>query len=253
MACDIKPGSTGANVIQLQLFLRVTKDYMGKIDGQYGPITKAAVTTYQRRHKLVTDGWAGPITTGYMKLECAINNAPTNSDSGWVKVPLFKQHYQDTDYTCGPSSAQMALSELGINASESQLAELMQTSTAGTGHNGFFSGIKKLADKIKVALSSWDVNFNKTGWDPLPGWLADPNLAVILNVNCGPLKYDAYGNLIWISYTGGHYIYPIAIHMSQRLIKVADPRKGIVIWTFSQMEKAMAANANPSYLFIKKD
>lgn len=84
MACNIKPGATGENVTQLQRFLKVVKQYTGKIDGQYGNFTKIAVKSYQKRHGLYPDGQAGCKTTTYMKLQCALHDC----DKPAPKKPL---------------------------------------------------------------------------------------------------------------------------------------------------------------------
>lgn len=90
MACDIKVGSKGANVIKLQKFLSGTTYqggkpyYRGKIDADYGNLTKGAtsgkyiggVALWQYHHKLKPDGYAGPITTARMGIRCAVSVAP---------------------------------------------------------------------------------------------------------------------------------------------------------------------------------
>lgn len=52
----IKRGSKGANVKYLQERLGVAAD------GQFGPITQAAVVAFQKSHGLVPDGIVGPLT-----------------------------------------------------------------------------------------------------------------------------------------------------------------------------------------------
>lgn len=51
-----------ADVAALQTALRVRGVYRGTIDGLRGPLTAAAVVAFQRRHRLVADGIAGPAT-----------------------------------------------------------------------------------------------------------------------------------------------------------------------------------------------
>src|SRR2546421_12590838 len=53
-----------ANVAALQVALKATHDYHGGIDGIRGPLTDAAVRSFQRSHHLTVDGIAGPQTRG---------------------------------------------------------------------------------------------------------------------------------------------------------------------------------------------
>lgn len=50
------------NIKTLQMRLKALAYYTGKVDGSFGPVTKAAVIAYQKSKKLVRDGVAGPIT-----------------------------------------------------------------------------------------------------------------------------------------------------------------------------------------------
>ena len=52
----------------------------------YSPYTEAGVKAYQKRHGLVQDGWAGCITTKYMKLECADHNCDKSAPAPDSKV-----------------------------------------------------------------------------------------------------------------------------------------------------------------------
>jgi peptidoglycan hydrolase-like protein with peptidoglycan-binding domain len=74
MACNIRPGERSENVKQLQRFLKNPGWYTGNIDGKYGKYTKMAVKTYNRKHGLDPDGYAGCKTTTKMKLACAKHN-----------------------------------------------------------------------------------------------------------------------------------------------------------------------------------
>ncbi len=52
----LSQGSKGKTVITLQSLLSSTKDYLGRIDGDFGSRTKAAVQAFQKRSGLVEDG-----------------------------------------------------------------------------------------------------------------------------------------------------------------------------------------------------
>lgn len=64
----LKRGATGEPVEALQRALRDAGDYgpgtaqPGRIDGDFGPMTDAAVRAFQARHALAVDGVAGPDT-----------------------------------------------------------------------------------------------------------------------------------------------------------------------------------------------
>jgi murein L,D-transpeptidase YcbB/YkuD len=58
----LKPGDTGAAVKVLQRALAHLGYSVGTIDGQYGPSTEKAVTSFQRANGLTPDGVLGPKT-----------------------------------------------------------------------------------------------------------------------------------------------------------------------------------------------
>jgi Putative peptidoglycan binding domain len=58
----LKPGDTGAQVRVLQRALTHLGYPVGKIDGDYGSATKAAVAKFQTAEKLTADGIFGPAT-----------------------------------------------------------------------------------------------------------------------------------------------------------------------------------------------
>ena len=55
-------GSKGESVVLLQNLLNTTKDYLGVMDGIFGPLTKAAVQAFQKRSSLIDDGIVGERT-----------------------------------------------------------------------------------------------------------------------------------------------------------------------------------------------
>lgn len=56
----IGKGDTGPAVEALQRALRDAREYRGNIDGDFGPLTDRALRAFQARHRLRTDGIAGP-------------------------------------------------------------------------------------------------------------------------------------------------------------------------------------------------
>lgn len=63
----LKPGDTGPQVRVLQRALAHLGFSPGTIDGQYGPSTTAAVTSFQKAHGLTADGVCGPQTIAALK------------------------------------------------------------------------------------------------------------------------------------------------------------------------------------------
>lgn len=66
-ASNLAPGSSGPDVLELQMLLTALGyggpgQGLGTPDGTYGPRTEAAVRTFQAAAKLEVDGIAGPAT-----------------------------------------------------------------------------------------------------------------------------------------------------------------------------------------------
>lgn len=66
---DIKRGSTGADVKQLQKDLASLGYSCGAVDGSFGPATENAVKTFQKTFGLSVDGVVGPKTRGKITTE----------------------------------------------------------------------------------------------------------------------------------------------------------------------------------------
>ncbi|MES3031774.1 MAG: peptidoglycan-binding domain-containing protein [Patescibacteria group bacterium] len=63
---NLKIGSVGEAVKELQNFLNSQLNLLLVVDGKFGPKTLAAVKLYQTTHNLVADGIVGPLTKGAM-------------------------------------------------------------------------------------------------------------------------------------------------------------------------------------------
>nr|WP_246879899.1 peptidoglycan-binding protein [Bacillus suaedae] len=59
-------GSVGDSVFEVQSYLKAFDYYRGVHDGVYGLLTKQAVTSFQKNHKLTIDGISGPQTLGHL-------------------------------------------------------------------------------------------------------------------------------------------------------------------------------------------
>lgn len=62
----LQEGSIGTEVTDLQYILRFRQFTANAPDGQFGPVTKAAVIRFQKSKNLVTDGIVGPATWAAM-------------------------------------------------------------------------------------------------------------------------------------------------------------------------------------------
>lgn len=97
----LQQGSTGVCVQRVQWFLNA-KDNAGlQIDGIFGPLTYAAVRTFQTRNNLLVDGIVGPQTWGALE---GTSTAPTPTNTPTPKptvtpIPTLTCIYRPT---CGP-------------------------------------------------------------------------------------------------------------------------------------------------------
>jgi|SRR5450755_2996381 peptidoglycan hydrolase-like protein with peptidoglycan-binding domain len=58
----LRQGSQGESVRQLQVALTELGVYAGPVDGEFGPLTDAAVKAFQQQRELTVDGIVGTIT-----------------------------------------------------------------------------------------------------------------------------------------------------------------------------------------------
>ncbi len=72
----LQEGSTGRAVVKLQARLKKVGFNPGRIDGDFGPATRAALIGFQRSAGLLADGIAGPRTLGALAL-VSNNNLPS--------------------------------------------------------------------------------------------------------------------------------------------------------------------------------
>jgi|GEM_PF-3454226 len=247
----LRVGSKGLDVKALQLRLQSLGFYKGKIDGSFGPVTRAAVIAYQKSKKLVQDGIVGPITLrslGLLNSTSTSNTIKTTSsttNSQIYSVPSYKYEKQDTDYTCGPSSSVMALSELGIQTTEATMTALEETTKNGTGHATLMSGIRKAGSKVGITLLVSEAKFIDVGWQKLAEWIQDPKISVIAHGICAGWKY-------YTQYKGGHYVFPISISLTKKTITIADPTKGVITYTLNEFKKGLDLLSQPSLIVIRR-
>lgn len=69
-------GSTGTAVKELQNSLKALGFNPGPADGEFGPLTTAAVKAFQQKHGLLADGIAGPVTQAKIREAMAVKSLP---------------------------------------------------------------------------------------------------------------------------------------------------------------------------------
>lgn len=159
---------------------------------------------------------------------------PQPTGDGWTLTGLFKQDYQDTSYTCGPSSAQMVFSALGLTFNEQQIASLARTNTSGTSHTQLYTAMRKLYSKLDIA----EYYLSDIGFNGIIKKLKN-NCEIILHIQTYPaLSKDADGNKVW-THNYGHYIFLIGINPKTQRVRVADPTKGVKEFTYTQITNAI--------------
>jgi len=170
-------------------------------------------------------------------------NLPTDT-SGWVLTGLYSQDYQDTSFTCGPSSAQMVFSAMGLSFNESQIASLAGTTTAGTSHDQLYNAMRKLYPSLDIA----EYYLSDIGFPGIIGKLKN-NCEIILHIRTGPLKTDANGNGVWQG-DFGHYIMLVGVNPTTQRVRVADPTKGVKEFTYNQITSAINAVSNQKSVMV---
>ena len=170
----------------------------------------------------------------------ANESAPDCCDTGFYTLD-----YQDTGYSCGASSLKMALSALGVEATEQEIMRIAGTTTAGTTHDGMIRAANRFG------VSAWFKSFSDTNWDQICAHIKNGG-EVVLHVMTHPLANDCKGSGVWRG-SYGHYIYLTKICKDRKEVWVADPSKGLRCHTFNQVQAAIAAVTwAPSVLFLQK-
>ena len=106
--------------IMLQIVLKSYGYYEGKIDGQFGAISKNALINFQFKNNIDSDGLVGPQTCNLLlKKDLIIKNTPNKSNNTNVEVEKNKQNYSQEIY-----DAQTILKDLGLYTSTFVLLDL---------------------------------------------------------------------------------------------------------------------------------
>lgn len=78
----LQRGASGPAVRELQMLLTAAGFYGKNVDGQFGPVTDAAVRAFQKQYGLTVDGWAGPQTMAKLRAVVAAKSAPAAPAGG---------------------------------------------------------------------------------------------------------------------------------------------------------------------------
>lgn len=237
---QLKQGCSGENVKALQVWLRDHGFYKGKIDGEFGPITTAAVKAFQKAAGTSADGWVGDKTRAKM--------ASWGTQASGVYVESsWKDYDQTTNYTCGPASTYMALSALGVpNLKEMELAVDMGTVPgSGTDHKGLMNGAIKFAKKRGVTIEAWEQNFGGD-WHTAGRLIADPKIAVVWHGHTKGWRRYYQGSY-------GHYVFVVKIDTNKKEVWVADPaRSATLVYPFSEFIQGLNYISQPSLIVFKR-
>ena len=172
---NLKRGSKGTMVKELQSLLTQKKKYTGRIDGDYGAYTENAVKAYQREQGLKVDGIYGPVTC--RKLNGTTPSPTPKPSSGnstrtytiFTNTKLCEKQIPDcagqiTPYHCACHAIKQSLRRFGITGySEKTIGNYAGTTTAGTSHSGIETAIAKIARLEGITLQVEWKNFSDLG------------------------------------------------------------------------------------------
>lgn len=136
----LQEGSEGVLVYELQRKLTDLNYYHSTIDGKYGPLTTAAVVSFQQENQLMVDGIAGPQTHKYIYYDQALEKQdPLINPNSFQKNEEEKQENMDETAqvenneaeTSNPSQS-IETEENSVEASVSEESESVQVQEGKT-------------------------------------------------------------------------------------------------------------------------
>ena len=200
---QLKKGSKGAEVKELQSNLKQLGYYDGRLDGDFGSYTDTALRAFQKKQGLLVDGICGPVTckkinnvVNNSKSDCYYRNGVYHSGPHWVG-PGCNKMGQCTGYYCAPCSIRQQLAKQGIdNYTQQTIARYAGTTTAGTSHWGIETALAKIARLENITIKVEWKNFSDLGstigarFKALGEIISDPDKGVILHT----LYQNKYGH-----------------------------------------------------------
>ena len=192
---NLRKGSTGSSVKEVQTLLKNKNYYTGRIDGDYGDLTVQAVKAFQKAQgTLAVDGVVGPVTC--KKLQSS-NNKTMYS---YYKNGIYHsgQHYvsegcnklgQCTSTYCADVSMKQQLTKNDLDAMFTQqiLAGYAGTTSAGTSHAGIETALYNVAKKLGITIKVQWKNFSDLGsnqrarFEAVGKLISQQNICVILH------------------------------------------------------------------------
>ena len=207
MECDktnLKRGSKGEQVRELQTILQQQGYYNGRIDGDYGDLTVSSVKAYQKKQGLLQDGVFGPVTCKKLQAD----TKPTNTDKTvnytiFTNTKLCETQKPDcagqvSSVHCADHCIKQILRRFGITGySEWTIGKYAGTTSAGTSHQGIETAIAKIAQLEGIKLKVEWKNFSDLGSNSKERWKKYGDL--MTDDNKGVFHHELYRNQY------GHY------------------------------------------------
>lgn len=247
MVRDLYIGCKGADVKELQSFLKSRGFYVRQVDGDFGKYTRSAVMLFQKKAGIIVDGYVGAQTrAAIQKIVMGVPGKDTKiAVSDWITVADYTPDKQDTSYTCGPASLASGFSELNIHISEQEFAKAAGTVyKLGTSHAGLEKAVRYAQAKYCVTLKYWWVNWGSIGPEGIAQIIKDPKMFSIGHGSTGGWKKYWIGDF-------GHYVYVIAINLKDKLIRFYDPTKGVVQYSFAEAKLGFDMKQQDDFLVVQ--
>lgn len=141
----------------------------------------------------------------------------------WVKIKNLRYYHQTTQYTCGPSSLKMVLSNYGMTLSEMKLANYAGTKYyTGSTENGMINAVNKVNKKYGKHYRSYKESLSSEGWNGLYSYIS-LNYPVTLHIRS------------FLHPNSGHFVVLTGINLKLKRVIIADPNYGYRTLTFSQI------------------
>ena len=193
MECDkinLKRGSKGEQVKQLQTILKQQGYYNGRIDGDYGDLTVSSVKAYQKKKGLLQDGIFGPVTCKKLQADTTSSDDKTINYTIFTNTKLCERQVPDcagqvSSVHCACHCIKQGVRRFGITGySERTIGGYAGTTSAGTSHAGIETALAKIARLEGINLKVEWKNFsdlgsnNKERWKRYGDLMTDDNKAV---------------------------------------------------------------------------
>ena len=155
---------------------------------------------------------------------------------------------QSTNYYCLPVSVMQAVYELtGKDLSQRWLADIMGTTTAGTGHQGVTKALNEINRKYSLHLKHEWRNFSDVGWDKIAQYVKSPDVAVII--------HGGWAELGTWNFEAGHYYTLACVNPSKSYAYEIYSLQGASLQrrSFDYLRASMNYISQPSICVITKN